>query len=82
MLETILSVPIHKFRPWPVGEAVRQGVDPVTAAKAGRWSDPNLPMRIYAHEETDAADIRALFRTNHVQDDAVQTPNSKKARKE
>jgi len=23
---------------------VRQGVDPVTAAKAGRWSDPNLPM--------------------------------------
>jgi integrase len=38
---------------------VRQGVDPVTAAKAGRWSDPNLPMRIYAHAETDEADVRA-----------------------
>jgi len=61
---------------------VRQGVDPVTAAKAGRWSDPNLPMRIYAHAETDEADIRARFRANHVQDDAVQTPNSKKLHKE
>ncbi|WP_299423311.1 tyrosine-type recombinase/integrase [uncultured Shimia sp.] len=61
---------------------VRQGVDPVTAAKAGRWSDPNLPMRIYAHAETDEADIRARFRTNHVQDDAVQIPNSKKSHKE
>ncbi|KHA53886.1 tyrosine-type recombinase/integrase [Sulfitobacter geojensis] len=45
---------------------VRQGVDPVTAAKAGRWSDPNLPLRIYAHAETDEADIRARFRTDHV----------------
>jgi integrase len=53
---------------------VRQGVDPVTAAKAGRWSDPNLPMRIYAHAETDEADVRARFRTNHVQDYSVQTP--------
>lgn len=52
---------------------VRQGVDPVTAAKAGRWSDPNLPMRIYAHAETDEADVRARFRTNHVQTDTVQT---------
>jgi len=50
---------------------VRQGVDPVTAAKAGRWSDPNLPMRIYAHAETDEADVRARFRTNHVQADTV-----------
>lgn len=61
---------------------VRQGVDPVTAAKAGRWSDPNLPMRIYAHAETDEADIRARFRTNHVQADTVQTPNNKKSKKE
>ncbi|WP_282063373.1 hypothetical protein [Roseobacter litoralis] len=61
---------------------VRQGVDPVTAAKAGRWSDPNLPMRIYAHAETDEADVRARFRTNHVQADTVQTPKSKKSQKE
>jgi integrase len=61
---------------------VRQGVDPVTAAKAGRWSDPNLPMRIYAHAETDEADVRARFRTNHVQDDPVQTPKQQKSKKE
>jgi integrase len=61
---------------------VRQGVDPVTAAKAGRWSDPNLPMRIYAHAETDEADLRARFRTNHVQEDPVQTPKRQKSKKE
>jgi len=60
----------------------RQGVDPVTAAKAGRWSDPNLPMRIYAHAETDEADVRARFRTNHVQEDPVQTPKQQKSKKE
>jgi integrase len=61
---------------------VRQGVDPVTAAKAGRWADPNLPMRIYAHAETDEADVRARFRTNHVQEDPVQTPKQQKSKKE
>jgi integrase len=61
---------------------VRQGVDPVTAAEAGRWADPNLPMRIYAHAETDEADIRARFRTNHVQADPVQPPNQQKSKKE
>lgn len=61
---------------------VRQGVDPVTAAKAGRWADPNLPMRIYAHAETDEADVRARFRTNHVQADPVQTPKQRKLKKE
>jgi integrase len=61
---------------------VRQGVDPVTAAEAGRWADPNLPMRIYAHAETDEADIRARFRTNHVQEDPVQTPKQQKSKKE
>ena len=53
---------------------VRQGVDPVTAAKAGRWSDPNLPMRIYAHAETDEADVRARFRTKLVQEDPEEPP--------
>lgn len=45
---------------------VRQGVDPVTAAKAGRWSDPNLPMRIYAHAEKDEADVKTRFCTKPV----------------
>lgn len=44
---------------------VRQGVNAVDAAKAGRWSDANLPMRIYAHSEINEADIRARFRTEH-----------------
>ncbi|MGH1579105.1 MAG: tyrosine-type recombinase/integrase, partial [Planktotalea sp.] len=61
---------------------VRQGVNPVTAAKAGRWSDPSLPIRIYAHAETDEADVRARFRTNHVQEDPVQTPIQQKSKKE
>lgn len=61
---------------------VRQGVDPVTAAKAGRWADPNLPMRIYAHPEADEADIRALFRTNLVQPCNQDQSNIKKSQKE
>ncbi len=61
---------------------VRQGVDPVTAAKAGRWSDPNLPMRIYAHAETDEADVRARFRTKHVQAGTNEPPTKLKSKKE
>lgn len=54
---------------------VRQGMNAVNAAKAGRWADPNLPMRIYAHAEADEADIRARFRTNHVQEDDPDQSN-------
>lgn len=57
---------------------VRQGVDPVTAAKAGRWSDANLPMRIYAHSETDEADIRARFRTEYAQLPQPKSSNRQK----
>lgn len=46
---------------------VRQGIDPVTAAKAGRWSDPALPDRIYAHNETPDSEVRAMIRTTRVQ---------------
>jgi len=42
---------------------VRQGVDPVEAAKAGRWSDAALPLKTYAHAEQDEGSIRSLFRT-------------------
>ncbi|WP_282158842.1 site-specific integrase [Shimia thalassica] len=61
---------------------VRQGVDPVTAAKAGRWSDPNLPMRIYAHAETDEPEIRARFRTKNVQAERAKQFNKLKSKKE
>ena len=46
---------------------VRQGVDALTAAKAGRWADASLPDRVYGHPETPEADLRELFRTNRVQ---------------
>ena len=61
---------------------VRQGVDPVTAAKAGRWSDATLPMRIYAHAETDEAAVRARFRTNHVQVAPVKKRKNRKTKKD
>ncbi|WP_406735754.1 tyrosine-type recombinase/integrase [Thioclava sp. GXIMD4215] len=51
---------------------VHEGVDPATAAAAGRWADVSLPMRIYAHAKTDEEQqIRARFRTK-----PVQTPDS------
>ncbi len=46
---------------------VRMGVDPVNAAKAGRWKDVALPDQIYAHAEIDQAEIREQIRTGRVQ---------------
>lgn len=46
---------------------VRQNVNPIDAAQAGRWSDPSLPMRIYAHPQTDESALREQFRTKPVQ---------------
>lgn len=46
---------------------VRQGVDGLTAAKAGRWADPSLPDRVYGHPEVPEVDLRELFRTKQVQ---------------
>lgn len=57
---------------------VRQGVDPITAAKAGRWADVTLPLRIYGHVEAGEAEIRARFRTNPVQDAGIVLPMGKK----
>ena len=57
---------------------VRQGVDPITAAKAGRWKNPALPDRVYGHAEENQADIRARFRTNPVQRDTSEAPNAMK----
>jgi len=57
---------------------VRQNVDPITAAKAGRWKDPALPDRVYGHAEENQADIRARFRTSTVQDATREDPNAMK----
>ena len=46
---------------------VRQGLDPITAAAAGRWSNPSLPDRVYAHADLPDAEIRARIRTGAVQ---------------
>lgn len=46
---------------------VNQGVDPVTAAKMGRWSNHALPDKTYAHSDAEEAAIRERFRTNPVQ---------------
>lgn len=46
---------------------VRQGLDPVTVTEAGRWSDPTLLLKTYAHGEDSNAKIQAAFRTGFVQ---------------
>lgn len=46
---------------------VRQGLDPITAAAAGRWTDPALPDRVYAHSEMPDAEVRQRIRTGSVQ---------------
>ena len=51
---------------------VRLNVNPIDAAKAGRWSDASLPLRVYAHPETDESALREHFRTK-----PVQSKNSK-----
>lgn len=51
---------------------VRQKLDPVTVAKAGRWSSPSVPLRTYGHSENAADKVREALqngrnRTNPVQ---------------
>ncbi len=40
---------------------VRQGVNPVDAAKAGRWSSPRILLDTYAHSEESSANVRDAF---------------------
>lgn len=48
---------------------VRQGIDPITAARAGRWADPTLPDRVYAHaNDDDERVLRERSGTNPVHD--------------
>lgn len=54
---------------------VRQGADPVTSAKAGRWKNHKVPDAIYASVEAGEDQIRSRIRTNR-----VQKPRTKKAK--
>ncbi|MCB5199053.1 site-specific integrase [Loktanella sp. TSTF-M6] len=42
---------------------VRQGLDPISAAKAGRWADATLPDRVYAHSDLDERKVREAVST-------------------
>ncbi|PJI86002.1 phage integrase family protein [Yoonia maricola] len=57
---------------------VRQDVNALKAAKAGRWSDASLPMRVYAHPEVDEASLREHFRTKPVQPKPHEQPKNLK----
>lgn len=57
---------------------VRQNVNPIDAAEAGRWSDASLPMRVYAHPETDESALREHFRTKPVQPTKAKQPKALK----
>ncbi|MFN3247737.1 tyrosine-type recombinase/integrase [Roseibium album] len=46
---------------------VRQGIDPVTAAEAGRWASPKILLDTYAHSEEGTARVHDAFRTGLVQ---------------
>jgi len=50
---------------------VRQGLDPVTVAHAGRWSSPVVPMKTYAHAEDAEAKIRTALEAGQT---ASRTP--------
>lgn len=66
---------------------VRQGVDPVSAARQGRWSSPAVMLKTYSHEEDSAARVRDAFeagkaalRTPAVQSKSTDRPKGRKAK--
>ncbi len=46
---------------------VRQGIDPVTVAKVGRWADPQMLLKTYAHPDGADEKIMSAIRTGRVQ---------------
>jgi hypothetical protein len=40
---------------------VRQGIDPVSAAREGRWADPSIMLKTYSHSEDAQAKVRDAF---------------------
>ena len=59
---------------------VRRNINPIDAAKAGRWSDASLPLRVYAHPESNEASLREHFRTKPVQLKNAKQPKSRKTK--
>lgn len=57
---------------------VRQQMDPVTAAKMGRWAKAALPDAVYAHVEDDEAMVREQIRTARVQSTRANTVKPRK----
>jgi len=58
---------------------VHDGIDAITAAKAGRWKNAALPDSRYAHSDIDQGEIRERFRTNPVQaENATKAKQMKK----
>ncbi|MZR15033.1 tyrosine-type recombinase/integrase [Maritimibacter sp. DP07] len=60
---------------------VRQGIDPISAAKAGRWTNSVLPDQRYARPEDNELEMREKFRTDPVQNhiiDADKYPKRKR----
>lgn len=49
---------------------VRQGLDPVTVAKVGRWSDAQMLMKTYAHPDDAEEKVQKAIRTSRVQAEA------------
>lgn len=61
---------------------VRRGIDPVTAAKEGRWSSPAVLLKTYSHTEDSEAIVRDAFMAGKAasRTQAVQ-PKSEEGRK-
>lgn len=55
---------------------VRQGIDPVTVARAGRWADTQMLIKTYAHSEDHEDRVLAAFRTGRVQAEKSLPSNS------
>ena len=50
---------------------VRQGIDPVSAARQGRWASPAVMLKTYSHEEDSEARVRDAFAAGKL---AARTP--------
>ncbi len=55
---------------------VRQGLDPVTVAAAGRWSSPRIPLESYAHAENVAQRVREALEKGRNGTNPVQTESA------
>lgn len=60
---------------------VRQGLDPVTVAKAGRWADAHMLMETYAHPDGSDEKIQEAIRTGRVQAEAHLQDNQLKGKR-